>query len=81
MDDEVTLTLSKDEDTYNVVLGNPATVTIVDDEVPNKPPAFATTTVNRTWLIPEDSPVGAVLGDPIAATDPEGDSLTYSLSR
>ena len=23
MDDEVTLTLSKDEDTYNVVLGNP----------------------------------------------------------
>ena len=77
-DDEVTLTLSKDEDTYNVVLGNPATVTIVDDEVPNFPPTFATTTVTR--LIPEDSHVGAVLGEPIAATDTEGDSLTYSIS-
>ena len=42
-DDEVTLTLSKDEDTYNVVLGNPATVTIVDDEVPNFPPVATTT--------------------------------------
>ena len=53
-DDKVTLTLSKDEDTYNVVLGNPATVTILDDEVPNYPPAFATTTVNR--LIPRTRP-------------------------
>ena len=77
-DDEVTLTLSKDEDTYNVVLGNPATVTIVDDEVPNFPPTFATTTVTR--LIPEDSPVGTPLGNPIAAFDPEGDSLTYEFS-
>ena len=74
----MTLTLSKDEDTYNVVLGNPTTVTILDDEVPNKPPAFATTTVNRTC--PEDSPVGHLWGEPIAATDPEGDSLTYTLS-
>ena len=65
-----------------VFLGNPSThrhhVTIVDDEVPNSPPTFATTTVNR--IIPEDSPVGTLLGDPIAATDPEDDSLTYSLS-
>ena len=78
MNDKVTLTLSKDEYTYNVVLGNPSTVTILDDEVPNFPPAFATTTVNR--IIPEDSTVGAVIGEPVPATDPEGDSLTYSLS-
>ena len=53
--------------------GSPSTttVTIVDDEEPNSPPAFATTTVNR--IIAEDSPVGSVLGGPIAATDPEGD--------
>ena len=78
MDGEVTLTLSTDAD--GVSVGNPSTttVTIIDDEVPNSPPTFATTTVNR--IIPENSPVGTLLGDPIAATDPENDSLTYSLS-
>ena len=45
---------------------------------PTARPTFATTTVNR--IIPENSPVGTLLGDPIAATDPENDSLTYSLS-
>ena len=76
--DEVTLTLSTEDD--SVTLGSPSTttVTIVDDEEPNSPPTFATTTVNR--IIPEDSPVGTLLGDSIAATDPENDSLTYSLS-
>ena len=61
-------------------MGNPSitTVTIIDDEEPNSPPIFAVTNVNRS--LPEDSPVGTLLGDPIAATDPEDDSLTYSLS-
>ena len=78
VNDEVTLALSTDDD--GVSVGNPSTttVTIIDDEVPNSPPTFATTTVNR--IIPENSPVGTLLGDPIAATDPEDDSLTYSLS-
>ena len=78
MNHDVTLTLSTDDG--GVSVGNPSTttVTIIDDEVPNSPPTFATTTVNR--IIPEDSPVGTLLGDPIAATDPEDDSLTYSLS-
>ena len=76
--DEVTLTLSTDDD--GVSVGNPSTttITVIDDEIPNFPPAFATTTVNR--IIPEDSPVETHLGEPITATDPEGDSLTYSLS-
>ena len=76
VDGEVILTLSADD--HGVTLGNSATVTIEDDEVPNFPPAFATTTVNR--IIPEDSLVATLLGGPITATDPEGDSLTYSLS-
>ena len=78
IDSEVSLTLSTSDD--GVTLGSPSTstVTIIDDEIPNFPPAFATTTVNR--IIPEDSPVETHLGEPIAATDPEGDSLTYTLT-
>ena len=78
MNDEVILTLSTDDDGVSVGSPSTTTVTIIDDEVPNSPPTFATTTVNR--IIPEDSPVGTLLGDPIAATDLENDSLTYSLS-
>ena len=78
INDEVTLTLSTDDDGVSVVSPSTTTVTIIDDEVPNFPPAFATTTVDR--IIPEDSLVGTLLGDPIAATDPEDDPLTYSLS-
>ena len=78
MNDEVTLALSAEDD--GVTLGSPSTttVTIIDDEIPNSPPTFATSTVNR--IIPEDSLVGTLLGNPIAATDLEDDSLTYSLS-
>ena len=35
-------------------------------------------TVNRS--IEENSPEGAIVGEPVAATDPEDDPLTYSLS-
>ena len=78
MNDEVTLTLNTDD--FGVSVGSPSTttVTIIDDGVPNSPPTFDTTTVYR--IITEDSPVSTLLGDPIAANDPEGDSLTYSLS-
>ena len=79
INDEVILALTTDDS--SVTLGSPSTstVTIIDDEEPNNSPTFAVTAVNRS--IPEDSPVGALLGTPIVATDPEGDSLTYSLSR
>ena len=78
MNDEVTLTLNTDDDGVSVGSPSTTTVTIIDDGVPNSPPTFDTTTVYR--IITEDSPVSTLLGDPIAANDPEGDSLTYSLS-
>ena len=78
VNDEVSLTLSTDADGVSVGSPSTTTVTVVDDEIPNSRPAFALSTLDRS--IPEDSPVGTPLGGPIAATDPEGDSLTYSLS-
>ena len=78
IDNMVILTLTTDDDGVSVGSPSTSTVTIIDDEIANFPPAFATTTVN--WTIPEDSTVGTLLGDPVAATDPEDDSLTYSLS-
>ena len=77
-DEEVTLTLSSVEDGVTLGSLSTSTVTIIDDEEPNSPPSFATTTENR--IIPEDSLVGTLLGDPVAATDPEDDPLTYSIS-
>ena len=45
----------------------------------NFAPAFATATATRS--IPEDTPVGSVVGDPVTATDTDADDvLTYSLS-
>ena len=69
INDEVILALTTDDS--SVTLGSPSTstVTIIDDEEPNNSPTFAVTAVNRS--IPEDSPVGTLLGDPITATDPE----------
>ena len=76
VDGEVTLTLGTDDE--RVSFDNSATITIVDDDDPNLPPQFATTTVNLS--VPENLPVDTLLGDPISATDPEDDPLTYSLS-
>ena len=78
VNDEATLTLATDDDGVSVGSPSTTTVSIIDDGVPNSPPTFDTTTVYR--IITEDSPVSTLLGDPIAANDPEGDSLTYSLS-
>ena len=45
----------------------------------NAAPAFATLTATRS--IPEDTPVGSAVGDPVTATDTNADDvLTYSLS-
>ena len=45
----------------------------------NVAPAFATLTATRS--IPEDTPVGSAVGDPVTATDTDADDvLTYSLS-
>ena len=44
----------------------------------NTAPRFSSSPVNRS--IPEDSAPGAAVGAPVTATDPDGDSLAYSLS-
>ena len=47
---------------------------------PNEPPTFANTAENNARSVDEDARVGTTLGKAIKATDPNGDSLTYSLS-
>ena len=44
----------------------------------NSAPAFAGETPTRT--VPENTPAGRDIGTPVAATDDNGDALTYSLS-
>ena len=47
-------------------------------EAANRAPVFATTTpVARS--VEENTPAGRAVGDPISATDADGDSLTYNL--
>ena len=43
----------------------------------NEPPTFADVALTRN--IDENSPTGTSVGDPVTATDPEEDTLTYSL--
>ena len=45
----------------------------------NEAPAFSRETV-VVLALPENSPAGAVVGEPLLANDPEGDTLAYSLS-
>ena len=44
---------------------------------PNEPPEFLTNTTLRN--VDENTVAGVNIGEPVAATDPEGDTLTYSL--
>ena len=43
----------------------------------NNPPEFSADTDLRT--VPENSPTGTSVGDPVTATDDDGDTLTYTL--
>ncbi len=45
---------------------------------PNEPPEFPLTET-RARDVDENTPAGEDIGEPVAATDPEGDTLTYSL--
>ena len=45
----------------------------------NEPPRFRGTQI--TLSVAEDATIGTAIGDPFQATDPEGDTLTYSLRR
>ena len=44
----------------------------------NTPPEFTNATVDRS--VPENSPPGRSIGEPVAATDAENDLLTYGIS-
>ncbi len=44
----------------------------------NDPPAFSAETADRT--IPENTAADTNIGDPVTATDPDNDALTYTLS-
>ena len=62
-----------------------ATDTATDDDISvtitvtnvNEPPAFTEAAPAR--VVDENSVIGADVGDPVTATDPEADTLTYSL--
>ena len=45
---------------------------------PNRAPVFDEG-ASTTRSIPENTPANTAIGDPVVATDPDGDSLTYSL--
>ena len=49
----------------------------VTDEDENEPPSFDPTDNMRS--VAENTEPGQAIGDPVAATDPEGNTLTYSL--
>ena len=50
------------------------TITVIDDD---NAPTFSADTDLRT--VPENSPTGTSVGDPVTATDDDGDALTYTL--
>ena len=78
--DDATVTLGLGQLPNGVLRVAPSSlaVAIEDDEAANGAPAFASATATRT--VAEDAPAGGAVGSPVAATDPEGDALTYSLT-
>ena len=50
------------------------TIVVID----NTPPAFASDTADR--MVDENQDAGAAVGDPVTASDVDGDTLTYTLS-
>ncbi len=54
-----------------------AVLSITDDDEANTDPAFGD---NLEFSVKENSPPGTAIGDPVAATDPDNDPLTYSLT-
>ena len=49
-----------------------------EEETENNAPAFASESMTRT--VAENSAGGANVGDPVTATDEDGDTITYSMS-
>ena len=53
------------------------TITVVDEVPPNRSPVFAADSTTRS--IAETTKANRKIGEPVSATDPDGDTLTYSL--
>ena len=80
----------RDSDRVDYVVGGFATVTVGTPSPPpprpaprpappaNNPPTFPSDMTTR--MIAENSPAGTNVGAPVTATDPNGDTLTYTLS-
>ena len=67
------------EASYTDALGSQtASITTTMAVTSNQPPAFADDTATRT--VAENTAAGMNIGDPVTATDPDNDTLTYSLS-
>lgn len=58
-------------------LSSQVTVTIMVTDL-NEAPEFPDPTANLS--VPENAPAGTTVGTPITATDPEGDTVTYSVT-
>ena len=77
-DDSYSVTVSVSDgrggtDTINVTIN----VTDVDEAPPNRPPVFAADSTTRS--IAETTRANLKIGEPVSATDPDGNTLTYSL--
>ena len=74
--------LESEDKSETQVLG-PSSVTVRAPSPPrprppaNNPPTFPSDMVTR--MIAENSPPGTNVGEPVTATDPDGDTLTYTL--
>ena len=72
-----------DSDRNETSIGGAASVTVRAPSPPrprppaNNPPTFASDPV--IYTIAENSPPGTNVGEPVTATDPDGDTLTYTL--
>ncbi len=84
----VSLDYESDKKSYSIIVtatGQPgqtasAKVTVIVDPF-NEPPEFDILNISfELFKIKENSPPGTKIGDPITATDPEDDDVTYSLT-
>ena len=66
------------EVSYDDAAGASQQANAATDAVKNDPPAFANASHTRT--VAENAADGSNLGDPITATDPNGHTITYSLT-
>ena len=64
---------------FELTVTDKMTVTVISVEEANKAPVFDEG-VSATREVAENSPAGTNVGTPLTATDPDGNTLTYSLS-